>query len=483
MTTLRQKLALLLALTTLALTAASCASDSGATTDTSADTTVADETTTVAETYALDTLPTEDFGGATFSIVSDIQDNRQTDFVAEEENGDTLNDLVYRRNSTVEDRFNITIEASGETTNDIITSVQTNVAAGDNPYDLLMPHCGANTLAYGGQLLDWSELDAIDLSQPWWDQNALSGLSVGGRVYMIAGDISPNGLLTSECILFNKQLFENREMEEPYDMAFDGTWTYDVFAEMSKGLTEDLNGDGVLDDKNDLYSYTLWNDGGNALFWGMGAVMSTKDDDDYPVINYQSEKLVDVYTKIYNLINDNQANYSKEDHEQTWKVFIEGRAYFCGITFQKIGTFLRNMENDFGVMPIPKYDESQEKYMTNVSPACTFAMIARTTEDTHFAGTIVEALAAASYDTITPTLYDVIAGVKNVRDEESPEVMNMIIRNRIFDPACLYYLDGYMFVRDLLVANSPDVVSHMTSLESAAQAKLDSLIDAYEKIG
>jgi len=484
MNTAKRLTALLLLLCTAALPLISCggANDTPKTSDTSAQNSVSEETSAPETTSALDTIERKDFGGATFRIVSDTQDNRHTDFVAEEENGDTLNDLVFRRNSMVEEAFNITIEAEGKTNGEIVTNTQTNVTAGDNPYDLLMPNGSANSLAYGGYLLAWNDIDNIDLESEWWDQTAVSDMSIGGRNYMLTGDITPNGMLTSECILFNKQLFKNRGMEEPYDAAFNGAWTFDMFEELTKNLTEDLNGDGLLDDKNDMFCYTLWNDGGNALYFGMGGNLTVKNSEDIPELDYNSEKMVNTYTRIYNLITNNRANFSKTEHEQSFKVFAEGRAYFCGITFQKIGTFLRNMEQDFGILPIPKAEEAQEKYLTNVSGACTFAMIAKTTQDTDYAGTVISALAASAYDMITPTLFDVIAGTKNVRDEQSADIMQLIIRNRVFDPGMMYSLNGNMFVRDLLTNGSPDVVSFMTSNESAAQTKLESLLEAFAAV-
>ena len=80
---------------------------------------------------------------------------------------------------------------------------------------------------------------------------------------------------------------------------------------------------------------------------------------------------------------------------------------------------------------------------------------------------------------ITPTLFDVIAATKNVRDEQSPEIMQMIVRNRVFDPAVLYYLDGYMFVRDLLTKDSPDVVSFMATSLEPAQTRLDNIVKQF----
>ena len=321
----------------------------------------------------------------------------------------------------------------------------------------------------------------MDITQPWWDQAAISDMSVKGNSFLITGDISPTCMLTSECILFNKKLFDARGMEYQYQNAFDGKWTIDKMIEMTKDLTEDLDGDGSYSDKTDLFSFTLWCDAGTALFYGQGAYMSKKDDGDIPVINYDVESISNRYNKIYSLVIDNNANYSKSDHEMSFKVFNQGRAYFCDITFQKVEMFLRDMEDDYGVLPLPKYDEAQSNYQTNVSGAGTCIILPVSCSDTDVVGTLIDAYAAIAYDDITPSLFDVIASVKNTRDEESSQMVQLIIRNRVFDPVRMYYIDGHNIADDLLASKSTDVASYIAKNEQRAAAALDKIITAFSE--
>lgn len=436
--------------------------------------------TEVTTTSALSTIPENDFEGRAFRAVSTNQDNRHVDIVAEEENGATLNDLVYYRNRAVEESFNVTLETAPMDYSAINSLVQKSVSAGDNPYDLYMSNVTANTLASGGYLIAWNTVPSMDVTKDWWDQGAIRDMSIAGNSFLITGDISPTGLLTSECILFNKRLLENVGIEAPYDDAFAGTWTVDDMIALTAGLSTDVDGDGKLTDKSDdVFSFTLWYDAAAALYYGMGGSLSVKDADDLPKLDYGTEKDVAIYNKIWQLVMDNEANYSMSDHELSFKVFNDGRAYFCDITFQKIEMFLRGMEDDFGVLPLPKFDESQDVYQTNVSGAGTMLVLPKSTEDLEFAGTLIDAMAAASYDMITPSLFDVIAGTKNVRDEESSDMVQMIIRSRVFDLARMYDLPGSDFAHLLLQQKSTDVVSYFAGIEANASASLQKLVDAF----
>ncbi|MDD4772811.1 MAG: ABC transporter substrate-binding protein [Eubacteriales bacterium] len=455
----------------------SCVSQTGDEPGNTINTTGADTEPVV--TSALSTVEVNDYDGYVFSIVVTNQDKRHVDFVAEEETGATLNDLVYRRNMRVEDTYNITLASEDKDYGMINSTVQKDVAAGESSYSLYVSNATAYTLASAGNLIAFNNMPGINIENPWWDQNAIAGMSIGGNIYMLTGDISPTGLLTSECILFNKKLFADKNIAYPYDIAFDGGWTMDVMYDIGKGLTEDVNGDGKISDKDDLFSFTCWFDNAHAFFYGAGGVMVNKDEEDIPFLDWDIERYSSIYEKLYNIVIVNEANYSTSDHEYSFKVFNEGRAYFCGITFQKIEMFLRDMNDDYGVLPMPKYDESQERYMTDVSGAGSMIIMPVSAADTEIVGNITEALAAAAYDMITPSLYDIIASTKNVRDEESARMVQLIIRNRVFDMAHMYYIPGDDFCYDLLKAKSTDVASYFAGKEAAANSTLDKLVTAF----
>lgn len=469
-------LAVVLALfVTLAISCADTKDGGGAeTTDTSA---AAAQTEAV--TDARSTVDVKDYNGYTFKIASTNQNDRQTDFMAQEENGATLNDLVFRRNMQVEETYNIKIEASAMDFGAINTLIQKNVSAGDNTYDLHMSNATAYTLASGGYLLALNNMPGLDITKPWWDQDAISGMSIGGNIYMITGDITPNGMLSSECVLFNKNLFTDRGIAYPYDSAFAGTWTLDEMYAICGNLSEDINGDGKYNSKDDLFSITCWFDAAHGFFYGAGGQMIKKDSEDIPSLSWDIEKNTAIYMKIYDLIITSNGFYSTTDHEYSFKVFEEGRAYFCELSFQKVGTFLRNMNDDYGVLPLPKYDELQSRYVSDMTGACSMVVVPITTQDPERTGNIIDALGAAAYDMISPSLYDVIASVKNVRDEESAQMVQLIIRNRVFDMSHMYYIAGDDFVYDLLKAKSTDVASYFAKREATAKDTVTKLIDDF----
>ncbi len=430
---------------------------------------------------AEETLTIVDFEGRDYRMISTNQDNRHVDICADEMTGATLNDLVYGRNVKVSDLYNVKMFAEEAAYDSINNMVKNDAVSGDTSYDLYLTNYTAHPLGTGGYLFNFYDLPAIDLSQEWWDQNEVADMTINGRLYLAIGDISPTELLTSECMLFNKNLFDDNAIAYPYEDALNGTWTLDKFIQIADGKTIDLNGDGEIKVGDDLFSLTCWSDYAAALLYGAGGDFSYFDESGSIVLDLNQEKSINIYEKIYTAIKGTGANYEIEQHERSFKVFEEGRAYFCGITFQKIESFLREMEDDFGVLPNPKYDETQVNYSTCVSGAGSMVVVPVSCDDPEFIGTMLEAMAAISYDMITPDLIDVLASTKNVRDRESSEVVQMIIRNRNFDTARMHDVSVDQFVEQLLRQDSVDVASYFAKQTKIWEKQIQKLNENYAK--
>ena len=130
----------------------SCAGDQKETeTVNTADTTGADTAMETEETgpatdengYLCDDLPELDFGGETVNLLywSDVENQ---EFIAEELTGEVVNDAIYQRNTTVEDRLNIRYNwigtpGNGGSIDKYVGKVRDSHTAGDNSYDVLAP--------------------------------------------------------------------------------------------------------------------------------------------------------------------------------------------------------------------------------------------------------------------------------------------------------------------------------------------------------
>ena len=167
---MKHKFPLLLIAAGLILSSCQSGEPSGSdTSTTSADTSTAAEETE--PTSSLELLGEYDFGGETYTIVgreyAKLGDLPSYEFVTDSENGDLVNDTVYKRNRIVEDQYNVTIECIQYDNNTAMNNVQKSQMAGDGAYDLVWSHINTMTSMVMKDLLaNYYDMPVIDITKP-----------------------------------------------------------------------------------------------------------------------------------------------------------------------------------------------------------------------------------------------------------------------------------------------------------------------------
>ena len=72
---------------------------------------------------------------------------------------------------------------------------------------------------------DLSKINNMDLTREWWDQNVTRDLSFGSKVYMASGDISYIDNKATHVMVFDKQLVDEYDIDDPYEDVRSGKWT------------------------------------------------------------------------------------------------------------------------------------------------------------------------------------------------------------------------------------------------------------------
>jgi len=434
------------------------------------------------ETELPDNLPEKDYNGESVFVTIYSSDEQRYDMVTEDtETGEVLHDAVYRRNHAVEDRYNIVFEIS-ETSD--TNSLHASVVAQSEDFELLFyPICYGYTLANQGDFLSTDDLPYIDLEKIWWDQSLRRDLSINNKLYFMSGDISPSSMNMSACILFNKKLFDQHALAYPYDMVREGTWTMDAVSTLIDGLTVDMDGDGKISskaDSTDVFGLTGWMWSiPYGLFYGAGERFVKNNAEGVPCLDYDLDRVVSIYEKIYDIIITKQSYFAvntAEEYENTRKVFQTDRSFLLDVKLYDMGN-LRDMESDFGILPIPKYDETQNSYITFVNAASNMISVPVMVSDPEKCSILLEAMASESFKNLTPSFKTSILKGKYVRDEESSEMVDIIIRNRVFDIAYIYKIAGFEnVIRLQIMANKEEVVSAIQKIHSAGETKLEELV-------
>ena len=506
MTKLKRTMTMLIALLMLVPTLASCSNNTPAETK---ETTAQQETAQTAESTdaSADESETEDerikpnipesadFGGDDITFLhwynpawtETVRQSR--DIYAEGITGEAINDAVYNRNVKIEDAYKVKIALQLEQSTDIASMVGQQVTAGDSTYDVVYQILSAApALIQKSYFHNLFNVPNIDLEKPWWDQNSISSLSTMGILPLVSTSINVNDKDATAALAFNKTIASNNQLEDLYTLVREGKWTYDKLTEMAEATYNDSNGDGTMT-PDDVYGFLGGRDVIDSLYHGSGSQFITKNADDEFVFTFGTERDVDVISKGIDIVNSvwyfNHHAWKDQSDILYRQIFETGHGLFFWMRLDDV-TNMRAGDADFGIIPIPKYEEAQDKYYSLVSQHTTGLMSIPITcagDELSMVGMVLEALAAESHYTLIPKYIETSLKTKNSRDAESADMLDIILNNRVFDPMNVYSFANFGdAIMDAADANNKDMASLIKSKEKLVNKSIEKVLKAVSAV-
>ncbi|MDD4774529.1 MAG: hypothetical protein PHZ09_13150 [Eubacteriales bacterium] len=442
-------------------------------------------------------LPATDFNGEECRILvpepggGDWEDWGSRDMIAEEQTGETINDAVYSRNLHVEDTYKVQIK--GIMQSGLAAATSRMVLAGTDDYHIVTDYIKSMISSItSGYLANLNTVEHMDLSQPWYDQQCVTENSIMGKTYFITGDMILIDDDATAALLFNKKLLADYNLANPYDYVHKNEWTYENFASMWLDVGSDINGDGKID-VDDQFGLIWQNDATIAFFHALGARIATLDAEGVPEYTLGSEASLNAFEAIakylYNtdlVINchDYSSTYTNIYHMLQDPIFTENRALFNWVRMRVVENY-RNMEADFGIIPMPKLDAGQESYYHTVnSNTCNTIEIPNSAGiDPGFSGFIIEAMSAESTYTLKEAYYEINLGTKITRDEESKEMLDIIFSTRVYDTGEIYNWGGVSdAVRNIMQQKRDTFASLVSQYEKSVAKNLEKFVSNWEEL-
>ena len=491
---MKKLLAATLALATLLPAFAACGTSGGDTASQSPSQSEAQVTETTREltdeekrALLKDNVPTKDYGGKDYNVLSRV--NFAYEFNSEL-TGDVMDDAIYNRNLTIEDRFNIKIKTItlGDTNNayDVLKDADAAVMAGDDAYNLVSAYTYRSAPgSLNGCYADLLTLAPLEFSQPWWSQGFVDAVTINNHAYVATGSLSILFHEVTLGVFFNKQLAKDNGINDMYGIVRDGDWTFDKLIELSEKAARDLNGDGKMDEQD------CWGIGVNrythvdCFQYAFDVPITTRDAKGLPVFSVNCEKMATMTAKLVNFLNTDYA-YICNDGTRGFKegMFENNQGLFM-TSWLGNAADLREMDADFGIIPYPKYDKAQEKYQTYYLDRTSSFVIPITT-DLNYTASIAEAMACESYKTVVPAFYDTALKSKYARDDDSQEMIDIILEGVVFDFANIFAVSwgtsnsAGQILRELVWKNDPNFSSKWASIQSGAESVLKDLIASFD---
>jgi len=355
------------------------------------------------------------------------------------------------------------------------------VLSGDSTYDLVwtIDRIGV-AAAMANILYPLQKIEYIDLTKPYWGGNKMiSSLTVNRVSYFGVPDYNLIAYNSVNSIMFNKNLHNNLQLENIYDLVLSGKWVYDKMLTLAQAAVADLNGDGIITDGDQFgltsnEPYILFN------FLNCSNVFTIlKDKDDLPYFALPgNQKAADIYEKTFKDYYESDVFFKIPLTGVESINFKNGQSLFFIGALSHIFKF-RDMEDDFGLLPIPKYDESQPEYLTAI-PSLFFSVVPGSVEDIERTGIILEALACSSYNNVIPEYYEKCLTTKYVRDDESAQVIDLILKNRVTDFGNIFILTDIEKI--LFDMKKLEYVSYVESIIPKVEVNINKVIDYFMEV-
>lgn len=434
-----------------------------------------------------DILGERDFKDGTFTI---LDANDHPDFVinfpAEEEmNGDPINDALYIRDKLIEEKYGVNIKYIQMTmANTGCAALEKSVLAGDSAYDLVVsPVLGGalNRISTLNILYNMMDSPYLSLTSPWWSKLIYENMQFNNKLYYDGGDIFlPSYSQCPAMMMFNKKLLQDYGINDNlYDIVFEGKWTLDVLEGLIKDTNIDLNQDGKMTAEEDFYGLVYQYNAISMGFFFAGVGMKySESTGDTINIELKSNAYIDKIQRLTDMLD----NIKYTDQNNIINItFKNDKALFLAHCLNSPQVFLRDMESDYGILPMPKWDEKQESYVSFMNAWGSGFVAIPQNADIEKSAFLTEAMAYAGYETLRKPVYEITLKAKGARDEESEKIIDLIIETSYMDINGVYNFGGtYDIVRDSIMDKKPFVSSYEKK-EAAMQKDIEKFITAMSR--
>ena len=382
----------------------------------------------------LDDLPdTDEYDGVEFRALAGNSTAENNFLMADPgEKGTVLQAASYGCAIRLYERFGITMKytfmdsyAAGHKAF-LQEITQTTLGGKETSYDLVIPGYWYGLTIANGTYINLNTLSNLDFTKPYWNQAFNQNVEINDCLYACVGDFGLDSMTGAYAVVFNQKIVASHEMSSPFEFYDADLWTLETMLSMSKSAKDsDVEG-------SETYGILLSRQPIDAFYTASNLKFYTVDDGEYNLTKY-SEKAENLYQTFYQLKKDKEeCRFSTvTDKSELLDLFMQDRALFGCFSLEEIRT-LRNMQSDYGVIVYPKYDTTQENYLSGTTGGGIFA-IPKAARSPEMSALVLEAMSAAFHQDVIPALIEITLEGQSVRDQRSSEMISQIIDNIYWD--------------------------------------------------
>lgn len=365
--------------------------------------------------------------------------------------GNIIEDAVFDRTAWLEENYGITLTNYYQAHDKLPTVVANLISSGTDEYQVLVEFgFDAQRVMGKNYFQDLAVMPNLDFSKPWWVQESIDNLAIGDFVEFAASDLLILDKGATSMMFYNIPMADNLGLDSFYSLVNDGEWTIEALASAAELAYQD-NGNDQRDEL-DTFGIICGDDPVLMLYLGAGQKFIAKDDDGeyYYSYGYDSETLEIMTTILSDIMYQDfyWNGWLTRNDVADQPEFKDGQSLFY-FNMAKACNALRNMTDNYGILPIPKYDDSQDNYYSQVSGYHDSLIAVFNTagggdsEKLEAIGAALEVLSYYSYYNVYPQFYEVVIQGRGTRDNESRDMLDKIFSTRTYDLGLVYDPIGF----------------------------------------
>lgn len=427
-----------------------------------------------------------DLGGREFNILSSTYPYYFYETIdLENMTGETIDDEVYIRNRKVENMFNMKLNVTEVNGKDSCELLINCVQADEDVYDAATIPFGYTSAQIMSQncLLNLNNIADFQFDEAWWNKHLNDRLVIGSEKKLTAvfSDISLANFEGSFVTFINSGMAEDLGIDIPYDMVRNGKWTLDKLAEYMKAGAN-LNGDSSFNyssDGNSIYGLTATTTFDQAVIVGSMDLFTVQKDGSVNIAA-NSDKFISNVLKLSDIVATpgEMLYYNRSADDNYEKVFRDERALLM-VGELKAASMMRASDFEYGLLPIPKFDESQSDYRTVVGYGFLFC-IPMVCDTPNESAAVIDAMTYYTYKDVMPLFYNERISQKALRDDDSIEMLALINKTRCLDIGRLYGWSNmlYQVMENATKNQKKTVASDLASKLDQIEASIEKTVDA-----
>lgn len=404
----------------------------------------------------------EDNGGKEFKIL--MTESNTLDFV-DEYGATVVSQALHKVDDSVNNHLGIKLEYTqlpGNWANRSTFNTRLLAMAMDSEaeFDLIMAETAVSyPYALQNDLVeDLVSIESIKLDSPWYLKDMVNTYGISGKLHGILGDGS---LVTYESlgvIYFNQLMLQENKLTSPYELVEKGEWYLEDMFEMA--LQVGGTGDGnAADLKKDTFGYVGNVVASRGFIVGLNINVTEKSAEDGNVYlkTALDQRAIDIYDYLYDMFENNSAKLRipvSADTELGTEAFSSGRALFFN-GFLSTASKFSSVSWDYGIVPLPKYDETQTEFYSPAGTQNAIFMIMKNAADAELSGKVIETKAYYNHYDAVDSYYEQTLGYQYGRDPKHIDMLKIIRDSATMtflaamgstmspDPYNMYQMDTY----------------------------------------